>query len=140
MLRGADRIEILLAADPEIEPSEDLHSRFRARLTEHRSRVGEIRNAGFFRTWWKLFLEWSLPRQLATAGALTALLVLGFYVGRTMIDDTLAPAPLVSDIAIAENLPLLLDLQVIENMDLLEDFDAIQNVSERSLTTPSTVQ
>ena len=120
-LAPADRVELLPALDPDIEPSPDLGARFRTRLQEHR----EQRDAR--RPWWTV-LAWPLPRQLAAAAALAAFLAFGLYVGLKR-ENTPATAPGASEITIAENLPLLQDLKVIENLDLLEDFDAIENLS-----------
>jgi anti-sigma factor RsiW len=120
-LAAADRVELLPAVDPEIEPSPDLGARFRTRLEAHR----ELKEAR--RSWWSV-LAWPVPRQLAAAGALAAFLVFGLYVG--MHRENIPPTgPGASEITIAENLPLLQDMKVIENLDLLEDFDAIENLS-----------
>ena len=134
-LSPLDRVEVLAAADPEIEPSADLAARFRTRLEAHRARSGRSVDV---RSLWSRLLEWTLPRQLAAAGALAGFLALGLYVGIHRPDQP-AAGPAAGDISIAENLPLLRDLKVIENLDLLEDFDAIESLS-RGGVTPSTVQ
>ncbi|PYV13342.1 MAG: hypothetical protein DMG07_14795 [Acidobacteria bacterium] len=120
-LGPVDRIEILAASDAEVEPSADFAARFRARLESHRAQAARPR--------WSVFSGWSLPRQLAAAGALAGFLALGVYLGVYRLNR---PGPAAADIAIAENLPLLRDMKVIENLDLLEDFDAIQGLQPAS--------
>ncbi len=135
-LSAPDRIEALVALDETVEPSDSFAASFRARLETHRLWQGQekARHAGL----WRRLLGWSLPKQLAAAGAVAALLALGVYLG---ILRTYPPAPAatVTEINIAEILPLLEDMAVITNLDLLEDFDAIQSLNETQ-TKPSGTQ
>ncbi len=132
-----DRIEVLTAMDEEIEPSRDFHARFMSRLeTQRATQVSRPQSSA---SWWSLFLNWNLGRQLAVVGALAAVLFIGVYVGKYRTTESVPAPGTIGDIAIAENLPLLRDMRVIENLDLLEDFDAIQNL-EASNPPASTVQ
>ena len=119
--------------DEQIEPSSDLAARFHARLENHRLRAAPLAAPPRPGGWWKRFLALGVPRQLAAAGALAAVLVLGVYLSMHRVDDPLPPS-MTSEIPIAENLPLLQDMAVIQNLDLLEDFDAIRNLSAGSAT------
>lgn len=139
-LAPADRMEILPALDDAIEPSADLAARFRARLDAHRAETARGREAASsagLGALWRALRSWSVPRQLAAAGALAGFLAFGIYLGMHR-EAQRATDPAASEIQIAQNLPLLRDLEVIENLDLLEDFDAIQNLPERGKA--STIQ
>lgn len=126
VLTPLDRIEVLPAMDGEITPSEDLTSRFQARLAAHRaaaSQSGRFSAAALLRSWFP-----SLPRQIAGAGALAAFLIFGIYLGLHRVSAPV-PIPGSGEVVIAENLPLLQDMGVIKNLDLLEDLDTIQEMT-----------
>jgi anti-sigma factor RsiW len=138
-IAAIDRVELLPLLDDTIEPSSDLAARFRARLEARRDeKARQAPAAGGLAAVWHAVRAWSVPRQLAAAGALAGFLAFGIYLGihreaRKLVE------PQTAEITIAQNLPLLRDMKVIENLDLLEDFDAIQNLSD-GRTAPSTVQ
>jgi anti-sigma factor RsiW len=122
VLNDVDRVEVLPAIDETVELSESFHDRFLSRLEAHRTRqAGARRDSNL---WWNRLSRWSMPRRLAAAGAVAAVLFLGIYWSVFRVNEDLDPLP--ADITIAENLPLLKDMKVIENLDLLEDFDSIE--------------
>jgi anti-sigma factor RsiW len=124
-LTPGDRIEVLPAIDGEIKPSEDLTSRFHARLEAHRAAASVTIGfslAALLRTWFP-----TLPRRIAGVGALAAFLITGIYLGLYHVSAP-GPVPGSGEVVIAENLPLLQDMGVIKNLDLLEDLDTIQEM------------
>jgi len=128
VLNPVDRVEILPAIDETVELSENFHDRFLSRLEAHRTRqVGARHDSDF---WWNRLFQWSMPRRLAVAGSLAAVLFLGVYWAVFRVNEDLDALP--ADITIAENLPLLRDMKVIENLDLLEDFESIQELGAGS--------
>jgi anti-sigma factor RsiW len=124
-LAGIDRVELLAAVDPGIEPSADLAARFSARLAAHRAASGPARTPPYPSRWRRALAALALPRALAAA-ALAGCVAFGVYVGVQRRAASSLPPP--SEMRIAENLPLLEDLGVIQNLDLLEDFDLIQSL------------
>lgn len=124
MLGSADRIEILPALDETIEPSEDFAVRFHSKLQQQKAAGSPAysedkpKNVWFF---------WRRPWQLATVGALAAVLAAGIFVRQ--VGDGVGLPEDSGDLMIAEDLSLLEDMPVISNLDLLENFDAIEKMT-----------
>jgi anti-sigma factor RsiW len=124
-LDALDRIEVLVGMDGAIDPSPDLHERFRDRLQAHHSQHRTELPA--YRSLWRHRFAWSLPKQLSAAAALSLFLAMGIYLGWLRQSSRLS-ATAVNEISIAENLSLLKDMEIIRNLDQLEDFDVIQDL------------
>jgi len=123
-LTSAERMELLPALDEEIEPSDGFAARFRAKLEERRQPDG---GSQAVHSWRARIGRWGLPRRLAAAGALAALIAAGVFWGLHP-NGTLNPSVTDSDLLIADRLPLLEDMAVIKNLDFLEDFDTIEKL------------
>jgi anti-sigma factor RsiW len=121
----ADRVEALIARDEIVTPSENLQERFIARLEAHMQQTEAMERIVPL---WSRIRSWSLPQQLAAAGALGVLGAIGVYLNTGSVPNVAEPPP--AEVAIAESLPLLQDMEVIENLELMENFDVIQGLSD----------
>ncbi len=126
-LSRVDRLEVLPVLDEDIEPSQDLDLRFRARLMAYREKT--LAREDPFVEPPALASLWFSPGRIAAVGALAAFLFFGVYFGLYQVPAP-GPSAAVSEIPIAENLPLLENMGVIKNLDLLEDFDTIEEISQ----------
>jgi hypothetical protein len=123
-LSPAEKIEILPALDEAVEPSEDFAARFHAKLQQRETAASPAFSKEKRGSAW---LFWRRPWQLASVGALAALLAVGIFV-RYSGNGSRLPDSL-SDPLIAKNLSLLEDLPVVNNLDLLENFDTIEKMT-----------
>lgn len=124
-LSASDWVELLPALDEEVEPSGEFSARFHARLSALQANSADGRRST---SWLNANAGWRWPRQLAVAGALAALIVVGLLLGR---HSAKAPedAAAFADLEVAEQLPLLEDMAFISILELLEDLDTIENLS-----------
>lgn len=117
----------LAQALPRPEPSASFDAGLRAKLEAARLQKARASQASPGRRWF----SWPLLAG-ATAAAAAAVLVV-VLVGRHPVTDlparrTLATAPRVSDLVLAQNLELLQNFPVVKHLDALEDFEAIRNL------------
>ena len=123
-LSPAEWVEILLALDAEIEPSEDFTARFQGKLRRRKmeslSLSAKERSGG-------LSFFGRRPWQLAAAGALAALLMIGIFLRHS--GNGLNVPDNLNDFSVAESLSLLQDMPVINNLDFLENFETIEKIT-----------
>jgi anti-sigma factor RsiW len=138
-LSPAEWVEILPAIDKEIEPTRDFSERFYARLEARQNENAlPIRTKAFL---WFSLVTWGWSHRLAAAGAFTALIVVGIFIGQYLSESPDRPF-LYGELSIVENMDLLQDMAVINNLELLENFDAIESLAsdaeilDRQRSTP----
>jgi anti-sigma-K factor RskA len=122
-------VELLPVLDETVAPSEGMKLNMQAKLNDLRQRRAAIERED--QSLWSRITAWEWPRQLATVGALTVLIVAGVYFINRYSTETTQTA-LYGEYEISENLPLLQEIGMIDNMELLEDFESIEHLSTDS--------